>query len=256
MDDRRIGLSIRALRRRLGWRQEDLAAAAGVSQSIVSRIERGHLEHVSLPALRLIIAALDARLVLDVQWRGGMLDRLLDERHAHLVERVAYILRNAGWEVRVEVSFALFGERGSIDFLAWHAATRSLVAIEVKSELTALEVTLRQLSVRNRVAITVARAQFGWDSASLSCLLVLPESSTARRRFAEHSSTFASMLPTPGSAVRGWLRRPHGRIGAAWFLSDRRLATGRRKPLTPHRIRVRRPAPKAVIPHSTAIGQS
>ena len=50
MDSIRLGRGIRALRHRRGWRQEDLAAAAGVSQSEVSRIELGQLEAV--PVLR------------------------------------------------------------------------------------------------------------------------------------------------------------------------------------------------------------
>ena len=40
-----------------------------------------------------------------VQWRGGDLDRLLDEAHAGLVERVAQLLRRLGWQVLVEVSY-------------------------------------------------------------------------------------------------------------------------------------------------------
>jgi predicted transcriptional regulator len=39
VDDRRVGLVIRALRRRRGWRQVDLAAAASVSQSLIARAE-------------------------------------------------------------------------------------------------------------------------------------------------------------------------------------------------------------------------
>ena len=48
MDDLRLGLVCRALRRRLGWRQVDLAERAGVSQDMVSRIERGLLSGIPL----------------------------------------------------------------------------------------------------------------------------------------------------------------------------------------------------------------
>ncbi len=41
MDTVRIGLSIRALRRRRGLSQERLARLVGVSRSTVARIERG-----------------------------------------------------------------------------------------------------------------------------------------------------------------------------------------------------------------------
>ena len=237
MDGIRIGRIVRELRRRLGWRQVDLAAEARVSQSAVSRIERGRLRLVSLETLREVLAALDARLILDVSWRGGLLDRVLDERHARLVERVTTLLRASGWEVAVEVSFSHFGERGSFDVLAWHASTRSLVAIEVKSELTGIEATLRAFDIKRRLAVVIARERFGWDPASLSCLLVLPEDSTVRRRIAEHAGTFASAFPTPGAKVRSWLRRPAGSINAVWLSSASQVVTRTRRPVTPHRVR-------------------
>lgn len=34
-----------------------------------------------------------------------------------------------------EVSFSIYGQRGVIDILAWHAATRSLLVIELKTEM-------------------------------------------------------------------------------------------------------------------------
>ena len=94
-----------------------------MSQQDVSDVERGHLEHVRLATIRRLAAALDAKASIDLGWRGGMLDRLIDERHAALVEAVSEVLLANGWQVRPEVSFALFGERGSIDILAWHPAT-------------------------------------------------------------------------------------------------------------------------------------
>lgn len=41
MDDARIGQILGAIRRRRGWRQADLAGIVGISQSSVSRVERG-----------------------------------------------------------------------------------------------------------------------------------------------------------------------------------------------------------------------
>jgi transcriptional regulator with XRE-family HTH domain len=104
VQDLQVGASIRALRRRRGWRQADLATAAGVSQTLVSVVERGHLDGVTMGTLRSMLAGLDARGELDVRWRGGALDRLLDERHASLVGRVVELVQSAGWVVRVEAS--------------------------------------------------------------------------------------------------------------------------------------------------------
>ncbi|MBA3851671.1 MAG: helix-turn-helix transcriptional regulator, partial [Chloroflexi bacterium] len=54
MDERRLGLVVRALRRRRGWRQLDLGRASGVSQSTVSEIERGYLDSLSLRTIKAV----------------------------------------------------------------------------------------------------------------------------------------------------------------------------------------------------------
>jgi transcriptional regulator with XRE-family HTH domain len=55
MDDLRLGALVRAVRQHRGWRQLDLAAAAAVSASFVSLIERGHLDSVALRTLRRVL---------------------------------------------------------------------------------------------------------------------------------------------------------------------------------------------------------
>jgi len=51
MDRGKFGLSIRALRRRRGWTQEDLGERAGLSRSAIWRIERGHGDALSVRVL-------------------------------------------------------------------------------------------------------------------------------------------------------------------------------------------------------------
>jgi transcriptional regulator with XRE-family HTH domain len=74
MDDRRAGAALRALRRRRGLRQVDVAGDAGVDRTTVSRIGRGHLDTPTVRRLRLVHAAVDARFI-RLSWRGGDLDR-------------------------------------------------------------------------------------------------------------------------------------------------------------------------------------
>ena len=75
----------------------------------------------------------------------------------------------------------MYGERGSIDLLAWHEASRTLLVIEFKTELTSIEETLRRHDSKVRLAPGIARERFGWDPAVDARLLVLPEDRTARR---------------------------------------------------------------------------
>jgi transcriptional regulator with XRE-family HTH domain len=113
--------------------QSELAHRAGVSQSRVSDAERGRLETLSIPALEKIAAVVDVRLFIDARWRGGDVDRLLDRAHASVVESILAVLVAYGWDVEPEFTFNHYGERGSVDVLAWHPLTRSLLLIEVKS---------------------------------------------------------------------------------------------------------------------------
>jgi transcriptional regulator with XRE-family HTH domain len=229
MEDVRIGARVRALRHRLGWRQADLAAKAGVSQDLVSRIERGRLEGIPLREVRRVVAALDAQLVVGVRWRGGDLDRLIDEGHAALAGRAIRLLGEAGWEVRAEVSYSIYGERGSIDLLAWHPPTRSLLVVEIKTAVMSIEETIRKHDQKARLAGRIAIESLGWRPASVSRLLVLPDQSTARRRVQRHDQVMATAYPTRTSNARTWLRVPAGVVSALIFvpIADRTRVAAR-----------------------------
>ena len=239
MEDQRIGRALRALRHRLGWRQLDLADRARVSQPSISLLERGHVGGLSIRALRQICQAMDANVVVLVRWRGGDLDRLLDERHARLGAVLARRLEQLGWTVMPEVSYSVFGERGSIDLLCWHAASRTLLVVELKSELTSIEETLRRFDVKRRLAARVAADRLGWQAANVGRLLVLPSDRTARRRVAAHAPLLARALPNSAADVRRWLREPSGPLDGILFMTDSDQASGRHG--TSARRRVRRP---------------
>src|SRR3954454_3286763 len=178
MDDLRIGRIGRALRHRLEWRQADLGERVGLSQAQVSLFERGRIDGMPIGTLRRILRGLDAELVLTVRWRGGDLERLLDARHARLGDDLTRLLRPEGWELAPEVSYSVFGERGSIDLLGWHAVTATLLVVEVKSEITSVEATLRKHDEKARLAPRIAEERFGWHAEAVGRLLVMPEHRT------------------------------------------------------------------------------
>lgn len=235
------------MRRQRGWRQEDLAQAAGVPQSLISLIERGHAAQVRIHTLRRIFAALDAGFEGVVLWRGGGLDRLLDQRHAALVSAAVGRLTRLGWEVVVEATYSVYGERGSIDVLGAHRATRSVVVEEVKSELTSVEALGRKTDEKVRlVRRVVCRERFGWDPVAVGRMLILPDTDTARRAVHRHQAVLRTMFPSGGREMTRWLRQPGGDAAGIVFVADiaRGAGTGRR----PAPERVRRPlasAPRA-----------
>ncbi|HEX5578795.1 MAG TPA: helix-turn-helix domain-containing protein [Candidatus Limnocylindria bacterium] len=152
MDDAALGAAIRALRHRRGWRQVDLALRAKVSRALLRAIEAGRLDRVSLPAVRRVASALDMLLRWDAGFRGSELARLRDADHARLAEFAVRRLERLGWIVMAEVSFNNYGERGRIDLLAYHPATRTLLVVEVKTVIVEVQSILGGLSVKQRVA--------------------------------------------------------------------------------------------------------
>jgi transcriptional regulator with XRE-family HTH domain len=115
-----LSRAVRALRHRAGLRQADLAAKAGVSRQAISRLERGQFAGQTLRMAERVVDALGCRLSVEVRWRGEQLDRLMDATHARVQAGVVEMLSDAGWLVRVEVSFNRYGERGRCDVVAAH----------------------------------------------------------------------------------------------------------------------------------------
>jgi transcriptional regulator with XRE-family HTH domain len=219
MDAVRLAANTRALRVRARLRQADLAVKAGVPREVISEIERGIHARASIEDLEAIARVLGAQLDVRVRWRGEQLDRLLDEAHAATVAAALQRLARDGWIARVEASFSIWGERGSIDILAWHAATATLLVIEVKSLIPDVQATIHDLDRKARLGPEVA-ARFGWHPISIARLLVVAESPTSRGRVHRHAVVLDAALPTRGSELRRWLRDPIGSVRGLLFLSN------------------------------------
>ncbi|MEO5965080.1 MAG: helix-turn-helix domain-containing protein [Candidatus Limnocylindrales bacterium] len=235
MDPVRFGLAIRALRRRHGWTQAELATKAGISQSAVSRIERGEGDHLTPRLLARVAEELGARIRVSITAHGEDLDRLLDAGHAELVEVVAKLLRDRGWVVVPEATFSVYGERGSIDILAFHPATGALLVVEVKSTVPDVQATLAGIDRKERLAAGIAKGR-GWNARSVSRWLVVTDDSTARRRIDQHAATFDAALPARTLELRRWAAAPTGRIAGILFVAQTTQSSSR------HRVRHRGPS--------------
>jgi transcriptional regulator with XRE-family HTH domain len=237
MDDARVGRALWVLRRRRHLSQSQLAAAADVSQSAVSLIERGHVALLTMRTVRAAFSVVDAGFEGQVLWRAADLDRVLDERHAELVGVIAQRLRLLGWEVSVEVTFSEYGERGSIDVLAARSPTTALV-VEVMTEIASVEEMLRRLDVKARLAPKIVLDRHGWRPSRIGTVLVVLDASTARRHVKRHSSVLDATLPMRGRELSRWLRRPSGSIRGLAFLSSTNHDRQRRgKPAPPAPLR-------------------
>jgi transcriptional regulator with XRE-family HTH domain len=240
MDDQRFGAVVRAVRQRRGLRQRDLAAKARVSQSTISRIERGHPGSLALDTIRRVSAALEIRVELLGRWRAGDLDRLLNVRHSRLHEVVAQAFARSlpGWKLLPEVSFSIFGERGVIDLLGWHAASRSLLVVELKTDIADVNELVGTFDRKVRLGPEVAAAR-EWDPLSVSGWVIVAPGRTNRERIAAHGTMLRSAFPMDGRGIGAWLRRPVGSVAALSMWRNTPVGTARAD-LTP----IRRVRPK------------
>lgn len=239
MQDARIGAAFKTVRLRHGWRQADVARRARVSRGVVSLLERGHLDRVSVPAFRRVAAALEIRAEMMLSLPHGEIERLLAAGHAALHESLArYFTGLPGWVHAPEVSYAVYGERGIIDILAFHPGSGSVVVIELKTELVSLENLLGTMDIRMRHAARIARER-GWPASTLSAWVVCAESSTNHRRVKSHEHALRAAFPADGRAMRRWLRRPSGTIRALSFWTNDSVTTANRVVAGRRRIRVR-----------------
>jgi len=239
----RIGRVFRAVRIRRGWRQSDLAAKARVSVASIRRIEHGECGAMVLPTLTNAAAALDIRLDLQPSWRGADLGRMLNAGHAAMHEQVATLLGGlSDWQWAAEVSFAIYGERGIIDILAFHSPTGILLVVELKTEIVEVEELVGVMDRRRRLAIRIA-GERGWRAQTVSCWVIVSESQTNRRRLAAHTGVLRHAFPIEGPAMREWLRHPQGEVSALSFLSKPRSVSGKTNESLPRRVRKGRDRP-------------
>ena len=210
---------------------------AHVSASVVSRLERGHLDSMQLRTLRSVSGALEIRLELLPRTRGADLDRMVNARHAALTEAVVAWLRSrSGWEVRPEHSFSHWGERGVIDIVAWNARHRALLECEHKTDVIDTGEVLATLDRRRRLGRDIV-AELGWAPATVSSMLIVGDSDANRRRVATLASTFDAALPERSVAVRAYLRRPDHAIRGLIFFANRHPGQASNGFATAHRVR-------------------
>lgn len=186
---------------------------------MISTIESGSIARIRHGDLRRVFEAVGSGFEGDVIWRGAALGRLLDHRHAGSVAAAMRSLDRDGWEAHPEISYSVYGERGSIDVLGARAIERAVVVEEIKSEFGSLEATIRKLDEKTRlVRQQICLERFGFRPEVIGRILVLPDTDTARRAVRRHADVLDRAFPARGTEVRGWLRVPRGPLSGILFL--------------------------------------
>jgi transcriptional regulator with XRE-family HTH domain len=242
MDDATFGRVYRAVRVHKRLRQLDVARAATTSQDTVSRLERGAIGGMTVAQIRAIGEAIGVTLDLVPRWHGGELDRLLGARHSALHEAVAARFATLpGWRAVPEVTFSIYGERGAIDVLAWHEPTRTLLVVELKTEIVDVQELIATLDRKRRPAPKIA-VERGWRPAVVGTWVILAEGRTNRRRVAAHRTLLRAALPADGHAMNAWLAAPSRPISALSFWPSTGGAGGTSSLAAVRRVRAARAA--------------
>ena len=185
---------------------------------------------------------LEIRLEVNANWRGGELERLVNARHAAMHDVALHLFESlTGWETASEVSFAVFAERGVIDILAWHEASRTLLIIELKTELVDPQELVGTMDRRRRLADRIG-AERGWRPRTVGVWVVLADTRTNRRHLARHHRLLRGAFPFDGRAMRRWLRHPDGPVACLSFLPVPQGMTVSRDLGAPRRLRRRSPS--------------
>jgi transcriptional regulator with XRE-family HTH domain len=230
--DYAAGRQFRAVRCSKHLTQCEVARRAGVSRPIVSRLERGLCDGLTLRSIRAVSLAVGMPPLAILGWRGPEVERLLDAGHAVLVEMMIERLSADRWSALAEYSFSEYGERGSVDILAWHPATSTLLIVEVKTRMWDLQEMLATIDRKRRLLRGVVARERGWRPRAVGVVLAMADTRTNRRMIERHNATFGVALPQRQAEVKHWLGSPVGTLNGILFLTSAPHKSTTRKPTT------------------------
>ncbi len=185
---RALGLEVRRMREDAGRSQASIAAAAGINQSHLSRMEAGTAEP-SLEVLLAIAAALGADLSVRLFPSSG--PRIRDRLQLAMSEALLGTL-HPRWHATPEVP-VYRPIRGVIDLVLEDRHGQTTVASEMQSQLRRVEQQVRW-SAQKADALAALPEQVG---RRVSRLLVLRNSAAMRDVVRAAASTLAAAYPAP-----------------------------------------------------------
>lgn len=123
-----------------------------------------------------------------------------------------------GWLVVPELTFSVYGQRGSIDLLAFHPRYEALLIVELKTAIVDVQELLSTFDRKRRLAIRLA-AQRGWKARHVGAWVIVTDGATTRRRVRQHEGLLRAALPFDGRRMRAWLREPSESVAGLAFWS-------------------------------------
>ncbi|HUG47551.1 MAG TPA: helix-turn-helix transcriptional regulator [Candidatus Limnocylindria bacterium] len=212
----RVASVVRETRHALGWSQAELARRGGVSQSTVSRIEKGSIERLTFETAATVLETLGVQVSLEARTPLlGDRQRQRDAAHARCVQYVARRLERLGWLVATEVEVLDGRFRGWIDVLAYRPSDGMLLLIEIKTDLPDIGAVMRQQSWYERLAWAAAR-RAGWKPRRMASALLVLATARNRDRLAENGELLRRAFPQPARRLATLTAgEPAGMVGQA-----------------------------------------
>jgi transcriptional regulator with XRE-family HTH domain len=185
------GEEFRTTRIGLGLSQAFVAQASGLSQSQVSRIERGVLATVSIEQLCRIASVLGLDLSVKL-YPGGA--PLRDQGQANLIDRFRPYVR-APLGLRSEVPVPIDGDRRAWDLQIVGAA--QLVGVEAETRIIDSQALQRRIALKAR------------DSNIEQVILLVSDTRANRAAIRAAEASFREMFPIPARDALRALREGH-----------------------------------------------
>jgi transcriptional regulator with XRE-family HTH domain len=189
--------------------QQELAVAVGISRSHVAGIETGRVN----PSLDLVWRIAD-RMGIDVGIvgrapvvlgrRGGQ-----DIVHARCSGYVEGRLLGAAWSVDREVELMTDHAHGWIDLLAFEPISKTLVIVEIKTQLDDIGAVERQLGWYERNAVRVAHSR-GWHPTRVLSWLLLLASDEVEQAVSMHRQALGRSFPGRAATMLQCIVEPRG----------------------------------------------
>lgn len=197
----RLGGHVRDARRRRRATQARLGEAVGLSQSAISRLERGLGGGLSMDAWQRVALALGTRL--HVSLPRDALEQPADAAHLALQELVIRLGRAAGYRALLELPTRPSEPWRSIDVALCDDARRRLTVVECWNTIGDVGAAARASNRKLAEAGALAAARWGEGDHEVRLVWVVRATSRNRALVARYPRLFAARFP--GSSG-GWVK--------------------------------------------------
>lgn len=195
-----FGRNVRESRQQARLAQRQLAAAAGVSESALRRVERGASANISVDTLQRIGYALDRPVT--VQLARGVAEPV-DAGHLAMQELVVRLIGAAGYRPQVELPSVRHGTWRSSDVAAMCAADHSLLGIECWNTIGDLGAGFRSSDRKRHDLDELAAATWGPGDHRIGICWVMRATRANRELVARYPSLIASRFP---GSLAAWVQ--------------------------------------------------